>query len=381
MSQESGKTRIIQVDTRRWRREFIRLPWRMYAGDPHWIPPIISQQQELLGYKPHPFYLDAEIQTWLAERDGTLVGRIAAVVNRAHNRRFEEQRGFLGFFESIDDQGVADALLRCGCQWLRSRGMTDVRGPANPSLNYEVGMLVDGFDAPPVFMMTYNPPYYGELWESFGFTKTQDLYAFEGDTSMLGSLNPKMKFVIEEVKERFGALVRRVDRRNFRREVELFLEIYNRSLVSTWGFVPLSRAEIEHIGAGLRMLIDPRLTSIIEVDGKPVGAGFGLLDYNSIIKQIDGRLFPFGFLKLLFGRRHIKRVRLISANVLPEYQRWGLGLLALDQMLPGCLEVGITHAEFSWVLESNTLSRASLERGGAKRTKTYRLYDRKLCDI
>jgi GNAT superfamily N-acetyltransferase len=155
----------------------------------------------------------------------------------------------------------------------------------------------------------------------------------------------------------------------------MFLDIYNQSLVGTWGYVPLSRGEVDHIGASLKHLIVPEMTSFAEVDGRPVGAVFGLLDYNPRIKQIDGRLYPFGFVRLLANRRRIKRVRLISTNVLPEYQRWGLGLVLVARLVPEALAWGIREAEFSWVLESNHLSYATLQRGGAVLAKTYRLYD------
>ena len=198
---------------------------------------------------------------------------------------------------------------------------------------------------------------------------------------MLKTIDPKLKFVIDEVKRRFNVTLRAANRKKFGDEVKLFLKIYNEALQGTWGFVPLSDAECVSIGASLKLLIDPTLTSFVEVDGKAVAVGICLPDFNPLIKKINGRLFPFGFLTLLFGRKKIKKVRVMSTNVVPEYQRWGLGLVVLDRMLPDCLSMGITDAEFSWVLESNHLSRGSLERAGTTRTKTYRLYDRTLSDI
>ncbi len=370
--------KVWEVATRRDRREFIDLAFRLYKGDPNWVPPLVQTQQELVGFKRHPFHDNAQVHNFLASRNGEVVGRISSIVNRGHIERFEEQRGFFGFFECVNDKAVAHALFDRACESLKSQGMTDVRGPTNPSLNYELGTLIEGFDSPPTFMMTYNPPYHDELISSYGFTKSQDLYAYEGDVSMLTNIDPKLAFVIAELKRRFNVKVRPFDPKKFLDEVKLFLDIYNRSLIGTWGFVPMSEGEVMVQAAGMRHLLVPSLTTIIEVDGKPIGAGLGLLDYNPIIKEINGRLFPFGFLKLLFGKKRLKRVRLMSTNVIPEYQKWGFGLLALERMLPDVLKMGITHGEFSWVLESNHLSRASLERGGTKRAKTYRLYDRSL---
>jgi len=363
------------VVTRRQQRQFLHLPWKLYRGDPNWIPPLRTNQKELVGYKRHPFHDDAEVQTFLALRDGEPCGRVAAIVNHGHNRRYKEQRGFWGFFESIDEIEVATGLFDAVRHWFAERGIQAIRGPANPSLNYEIGLLIDGFDSPPTFMMTYNPPYYERLIEGCGFRKVQDAYAYWGHVDMLGSLDKKLQFIVEEAKRRFQVKTRRLDRSRFVQEVRMFLDIYNQSLGGTWGYVPLSEAEIDHMAKSLRHLIVPEMTTVGEIDGKPVAAVFGLLDYNPRIKKIDGRLFPFGFLRLVMNRRAIQRVRLISTNVVPEYQRWGLGLVLLERLVPDVIAWGVKEAEFSWVLESNRLSWASLERGGAIRTKTYRMYD------
>lgn len=366
------------VASRRQRKQFLEFPWRHYRGDPNWVPPLRQNQKELVGFARHPFYDDAQAQAFLATRDGEVCGRVLALVNRAHNRRYDEKRGFFGFFEATDDRAVGDALFDAACRWLREQGMTDVRGPVNPSLNYECGLLVEGFDSPPTFMMTYNKPYYGALVEGYGFAKVQDLYAYWGHVDMLKSLDAKLAFVAREAAERFHIHVRPFNPRRFRQELDAFLHIYNESLVDTWGFVPLSKAEVKHMGAGLKHLIVPELAIIAEVDGRPVGSTFGLLNYNPRIKEMDGRLFPFGFLKLLRRRRELKRVRLLSTNVLPEYQRWGVGLVLVNALVPKVLEWGIEEGEFSWVLESNHLSRKTLERGGAILEKTFRIYDREL---
>jgi GNAT superfamily N-acetyltransferase len=187
-----------------------------------------------------------------------------------------------------------------------------------------------------------------------------------------------MAFVIEEAKKRFNIRLRPINKKRFTQEVQMFLDIYNKSLVGTWGFTPLSDAEIRALSTALRFLIVPEMTSVAEVDGEPIGAVFGLLDYNPRIKAIDGKLFPFGFLRLLRNKKAIKRVRLVSTNVLPQYQRWGVGLVLMSRLVPEIFKWGIEIAEFSWVLESNHLSRATLQRGGAKIDKMYRLYDKSI---
>ena len=363
------------VSNRKDQKLFLKFPWQLYRNDPFWIPPLRHNQKELLNFKPHPFYQNAEIQTFLARKDGQVCGRIAAIVDHGHNDYYQEKRGMFGFFESINDRAVSDSLFDAAKEWLEAKGIRDLRGPMNPSMNYECGMLIDGFDSSPTFMMTYNPSYYQELLEGYGFEKAQDLLAFYGHVDMLDSLDEKMAFITSEAVRRFNLTVRKIDRKKFSEDVKAFLDIYNQAVAGNWGFVPLSESEVKHFAAALKHLIIPEMTSIAEDETGPVGVVFGLLDYNPLIRKIDGKLFPFGFLKLLFGRKKIQRIRLISTNVLPKYQKWGLGLVLLARMVPDVLEWGVQDAEFSWVLETNKLSRGTLERGGAKLIKTYRIFD------
>jgi hypothetical protein len=369
-------TVVVQpVATRRDRKLFLEYPWTLYRNDPNFMPPLRLNQKEMVGYTRSPFYDDAEAQTFLARRNGDVVGRISAILNHAHNKYHDERRGFFGFFESIDDQEVANGLFDAVRKWFAERDIHVLRGPTNPSLNHECGLLIEGFHSPPTFMMTYNPPYYARLVENYGFRKTHDLYAFFGTVDMLWKLDKKLKFIAEEAAERFGIKVRPLNKAKFRAEIEMFLDIYNQSLARTWGFVPIGKREIKVMSASLKHLILPDLALVAEVDGKPIGALFGLPDYNPRIKEIDGRLFPFGIFTLLNRRRGFNRFRVISANVVPEYQMWGVGLVLLKGLVQPVLDSGLKEAEFSWVLESNHLSRASLEKGGAILDKTYRLYD------
>jgi GNAT superfamily N-acetyltransferase len=370
--------RIIPVSSRREQREFLNLPWQLYRGDANWIPPLRLDQRGLVGFRSHPFHQAADTQAFIAVCDGETRGRVLAVVNHAHNRWHKDKLGFFGFFESIDDVAVSTPLMETACHWLADRGMTAVRGPTNPSINYEWGLLIDGFDSPPMFMMTYNRTYYAQLIEAAGFSKAHDLYAYWGHVDMLDSMSKKHQQIDESIRDRFGITLRPLDRKRFRSEVEMFLDIYNQALSATWGFVPLSQPEIQVLAGQLRHLIVPDLSVVAEVDNQPIGVIFGLLDYNGRIREIDGRLFPFGFLKLLTRRREIKRMRVVSANVLPVYQGWGVGITLARGLIEPVLRNGLEEVEFSWVLESNDLSRKTLEKAGARRYKTYRLYQRDL---
>jgi GNAT superfamily N-acetyltransferase len=363
------------VQTRTEQRQFLELPWEIYKPYPAWIPPLRQNVKELVGFAKHPFYDDAKAQAFIAYKDGRPAGRVLAIMHYPYFRRYKERRGYFGFFESIDDLAVSRALFQSAKDWLAANDVHAMRGPINPSLNYECGLLLDAFDQPPTFMMTYNPPYYEKLIEDFGFTKVQDLFSFYGRADMLSGLDKKLAFVVQECTRRFDIKLRPINTRRFVEEVKMFLDIYNQSLVGTWGFTPMSEKEIEHAAESMRFLIVPEMTAVAEVGGRPVGALFGLLDFNPRIKQIDGRLFPFGFLRLLWNKRGIKKVRLISTNVVPEYQRWGVGVVLLARLVPEALAWGIEQAEFSWVLESNHLSNQSLRRGGAIQDKSYRIYD------
>ena len=357
------------------KRQFLQFPWKHYQGDPNWMPRLRSQEKEDVGYSRTPFHERNSVQTFLARRGKEVVGRIAAIHNVGHIEYHNEQIGFWGHFDSIDDQEVADGLFEAVRDWFAERKIHRIRGPVNPSLNGEIGLLIEGFDSAPFFGMTYNPPYYEKLVESFGFEKSQDAYAYWGHIDMLPAVVERLTPICEQIIERCEVTVRPLDKSRFVEDIAAFVSVYNRALTNTWGFVPMSDAEVQHLAAGLKHLIVPELSVAAEVDGQVVGACFGLLDYNPRIKAIKGRLFPFGFLKLLSNKRAIKRLRLISTNVIPEYQLHGIGLVLMSGIVPKGIAWGMEEAEFSWVLESNTFSRGSLEKGGAKRSKTYRIYD------
>lgn len=374
---KNGVTEIIvePVTTGKQWRQFLNLPWELHQQDPCWVPPLRLTQEEMVGFQKHAFYENADRQAFVALREGKPVGRILALVNHAHNQRYKENRGFVGFFESLADTRVSRSLFDAARDWLSLRNQDSMRGPMNPSMNYECGLLVEGFDSPATFMMSYNPSYYPELWKEYGWVKSHDMFAYRADTSMLHLVEGKIASIMEAAKERFNVKTRPADKRRFDQDVLHFLRIYNAAMVSSWGFIPFSDNEIKQLAGSLKHLIVPELTSCAEVDGEVVGVAFAIPDLNPLIKKIDGRLFPFGFLRLLFGKKSLKRVRLVSTNVMPEYQRWGLGLVVLAEILPRALAMGIKEAEFSWVLESNDLSRKTIEKGGAIRTNTYRVYD------
>jgi len=350
----------------------------IYANDPNWVPPILSQERLLLGWGRHPFFDHAEMVTLLAEQRGKVVGRIAVFINDIHNEKYDEKRGFFGFFECVDDLAVARALFAAGHSWLLQRGMTAWRGPVNPSLNYNCGLLIDGFSSPPVFLTTYNPPYYAALVEACEFAKAQDMYAYEMDVALLAKLVDRYKPAVMSALDGGDLVVRRFDRSRFAAEIKTFLEIYNRALEGTWGFTPLQEREAKQIAAELGHIIAPEFAAFALVDGEVVGAVLALLDYNQIIRKLDGRLLPFGIFRLMRGRKRINVARAMAVAMVPGHQQSGLGIVLLDRLVEAAKPWGLKGWEFSWVLESNDSSRGTLNRAGTKLTKTYRIYDRAL---
>ena len=366
------------VETAREDDAFLRLPWRIYDGDPRWVPPLMSVQAELVGFRRHPFYDDARCQALLAQRGGDVVGRVAAIVNGTHQKLHDDGCGFFGFFECMDDGEAASALLAAAKDWLKGQGCRIARGPFSPSVNYESGLLVEGCNRPPAFLAAYNPPYYAGLIESEGFRKKWDLLGFEVERSMYAGRDPKLAFITDEALRRSGAKLRQFDRRRMARDIGLFFDLYNQTLDSIPFFTPMSPREIAAATSWLKMLTAPELTAIAEVEGRPVAVLYGLPDYNPIQRTLNGRMGTLGAIRWWWNRRRFSKVRFFSINVLPEFHAWGLGLALFRNVMQDGLALGLAAAELSWVLESSQLSRGSLERGGAVHTKTWRIYEAEL---
>jgi GNAT superfamily N-acetyltransferase len=365
---------IAPVQDGRSLERFIRLPWAIYAGDPAWVPPLLSDVRKVLS-PGHPFHEHADLACFLAHNGGRPVGRIAAVVNHRYNEFHATATGFIGLFEAIDDPDVAAALLETAAACLRERGMTEVIGPFNLSTNdelYSPGILLDGFERPPVLMMAHNPPYYARLFEAAGWHKVRDLlsYWLEDDSTpdrlirgvqrLTGSID--------------GLVVRQLDMRRLPAEVERIKEVYNSAWERNWGFAPLSDGEIARLAKDLKPIVDPRFALIAEVHGKPVGFALALPDYNQALRHVNGRLFPLGILKLLWYRRGIHSLRVFTLGLKPEYQRRGIDALFYLRIYQHGLAAGYRSAEAAWILEDNWGMRRALERMGAVVHKTYRVF-------
>jgi hypothetical protein len=376
--------RIVPVAGEAQRRAFAQFPWRIYRDDPNWVPPLFGDRLKLLDPEKHPFWEHGELQLFLAMRGDAIVGTISAHTNDRHNEVYGDKVDFFGFFEVVEEYAVAEALLDAAAAWLRERGMEAIRGPENPSQNEEVGLLVDGFDMPPVILMTYNPPYYQDFIERAGFEKAQDLWAWDILTNIFDydvqRLPRKFVRVAEQAKKRENLVVRTIDMKRYDEEVELAKIIYNEAWEQNWGFVPMTDHEIEHLGNELKFIIDPDLVHVALVDGKPAGISLGIPDVNQALRkarpQPNNWSFPLTVLKLLWHRRKVDAFRLMIMGVIPEYRALGIDAVFYVETARKAFAKGYERCEMSWILESNDMMNRIIERLGGKVYKTYRIYEK-----
>jgi ribosomal protein S18 acetylase RimI-like enzyme len=359
-------------------RDFVRLPHRLYAGTEQWVAPLTRDVKEMFDPGRHPFHLHSEVQPFVAYAGDRAVGRIAAIHNRNHVAFHEEAVGFFGFFEAENDPDVAEALFEASAAWLRERDLETMRGPTSFSTNEEAGLLVEGFEHPPVVMMPYNPAFYAELVEGAGFEKAKDLIAYR-----LGTSIPPESLVRREKKlsERLGVRTRTLRMDDFEAELKRVRDLYNRAWEKNWGFVPMTDPEIEHMARQLKPLVARQPEQVIFAEneaGDTIGFTLWLFDYNRALRHAKGRLFPFGILKVLRHMRGIDFCRVLTLGLVPEARGLGIDNLLIMALFRHGRASGIMGGEFSWILEDNVAMRKPLERIGSEIYKRYRIYDRPL---
>ncbi len=355
--------------------KFIKFAWKIYKGDPNWVPPLLMDKKKILNKNKNPFFKTAEMEMFMAYKDGEPVGRIAAIKNDTHNNVHDENIGFFGFFESINDQDVANALLDAARDWLKSKGVDAMRGPANPSSNDEFGMLLEGFDDPPRIMMTYNPKYYLDLMDNYGLKKIKDLYAYRIDNKKLLQ-SEKLIRVAEIVKKRSNVEIKQIDLKKFKSELERVKYVYNQAWAPNWGFIPMTEAEIDNLAKELKPIVEPSLVLFAEVEGKTIAFALVMPDYNELIIKMNGRLLPFNFIKLFTKRRTIKWARVLTLGIIPEYQKRGVDALLYYEITQRAEKLGIMKGEASWVLEDNEMMKRGAEQVmNGEIYKKYRIYE------
>jgi hypothetical protein len=366
-----AEVEIVPVEHPRTERAFLDLPYGLYRGHPYWVPPLRIAQKELFDTHKHPFYAHAEMRRFLARRNGQFCGRIAAIVDRNYNAFHQEDAGFFGFFESADELSVARALCESARAWLRQRGTRVIRGPVNPSTNYECGMLIEGFDSSPCIMMPYNPPSYPRMLEAVGLRKAKDLLAYH--LSMDYAVEKKVMRVADKAAGRVS--IRPIRMQAFDQEVEMVWKVYNSAWSRNWGFVPMTREEFLHEAREMKQILKPDFVLMGEVEGRLVGFALAVPNINVALKHAGGRLFPFGLLKILYYQRSIHELRVIALGVVEEFRTAGLAAGFYAALMRNGRRLGFPEGETSWVLEDNVLMNRSMEAMGARLYKRYRIYE------
>lgn len=371
---------VTRVRSSAERDAFIKFPWRIYANDPVWVPPLLLERKEFLNREKHPFYEHGDAALFLARAGGEIVGRIMASDDPKYNALHQSNVGFFGMFESIDDQEVANALLEAAADWLRQLGRDAIIGPIDYSIFYLCGVLIEGFQFPPMILTAHNPPYYAGLIERAGFEKEIDLFGWWfADPSDAAKRLRRLAGALEKRRE---ITLRQGDLRNLAAEARKLLEIYHQAWAKNWGFVQFTEKEFEHMTHELKPILMPDFVWVAEIKGEPVGFLLCVPDINVALKQINGRLttfgLPIGLAKLLYHKSRIKTVRLVAMGVVPEHRRHGVAeLLVLRIIEEAMIKRGFV-GEASLILENNRMMNRFLEAIGAEKYKTYRIYRRGL---
>lgn len=366
---------ILPVRGRRDFRRFIDYAYTRNAGDPNWVPPLRLGEQDRLNPRKNPFFAHADVELFIAMRDGRVAGRVAAIDDRLHNSTHRDNIAMFGLFEA-DDSEASRALLAGAEAWAAGRGRSAIRGPINPSMNDNCGLLVEGFDTKPMLLMPHNPPEYAAFIEASGYAKVKDLFAWIYELDR--PVPDVVRRLAERRRERLALTIRTIRMREFLREADRLRELYAGAWDKNWGFVAPTVEEFRHIAKDMKLIFDPKFGVVAEADGRLVACAVALPDINQAMVGTGGRLFPLGLMKLLRRKRYIDQGRLLLLGIDPAYRTHGLFpllLLELHHQLEG---TPYKRVEFSWVLEDNHDINRPAADGGARRYKTYRIYQKPL---
>lgn len=357
-------------------KDFVNLPYSLYSENPHWVPPLVSEEKKRLNPRYHPFLKSNEVTYFVCYRGSTPVGRIAGIINKDHNRHYGDQTAFFGFFESVDDDAVAEQLFTAVELWVKGRGADTLRGPTNYTINDISGLLIQGFDKPPFIMMTYNLPYYESLLQRNGFELAMRFFAYNVTRDAIRFPN-----VLERLQKRqqdIGITVRCADFGFTRMEAQNVMEIFNRSWSNNWGFIPFAEEELIRAFEQVKFFAKEDLILFAEYKGRPVGFALALPDINQLLHSMNGKLLPFNWIKLMLGFRKINRIRVLLLGVMPEFRSKGIDLMFYKKLLENSQKHGYQQAELSWILESNTMMNRVLEHINAVKYKEYGMFEKKL---
>ncbi len=368
---------IVPVETKKQRAAFIDFPHDLYANDPNYVPELFLGQEDLLNPKKHPFYKHSTTQPFLAYKDGELVGRVAAIYNTNHNAFNKVNEGQFGFFDCINDQEVADKLLQTAEEWVKAKGANNIVGPINLTTNDTCGLLVEGFERPPMAMMPYNFPYYLDLISNAGFAKKVDLRAYLVNKAGANQRSVLLLDKLEARLERSGIKLRQINLKDFKNEAEKIKKVYNKAWDKNLGFVPMTDEEFFYVAKDLKMIVDPKYCIVAEKDNEVIGFALGIPNINEILINIKrGRLLPTGIFKLLFGKKNIRSIRVLMLGVLDNYRKLGIEACLYGRIIKNAMPSGILEAECSWMLDHNYLMNHAIEQINADLYKRYRLYEK-----
>jgi GNAT superfamily N-acetyltransferase len=376
---EEASLQIVAVDGRGGLDDFLRVPFDLYKDDPHWVPPLFFERRDALAPK-HPYFAHADWQAFVAYANGHPTGRVTAQLDRLHEQRYGERAGYFGMLEAPDDAAVFSALLDAAEAWLRRRGATRVVGPFNLGVNQELGILVEGFDTPPYFMMPHSRPYYGQALEAQGYRRAQDLLAYVIDPGFVAP--PIMAALLKRLESKVH--LRGMRRKQIDDDLEILRDIFNDAWSQNWGFVPFTREEFRAIGREMLMIIPDDFIQIAEIDGAPAAFIVLLPNLNEAIADLDGRLFPFGWAKLLWRLKvrypRTGRVPLMGVRRAHHHTRLGPGLAftVMEAARQAARRKGLREVEMSWILDDNMGMRNIIETIGGTVSKRYRMYDKAL---
>lgn len=369
---------IYPVTNRRALKRFIDFPYELYKNNPYWVPPLRRDQAFLLNPKKNPFYEHGDIQPFLAENArGEIVGRIAAIVNGMHLRKYNDANGFFGFFEVIEDYEIAHRLFDTAKEWLQQRNLQGMRGPTNPSMNDVSGLLVEGFDREPSILMPYNPPYYEDFLLRYGFKRAMTMWAYYLHKKYVNL--ERIERGVRLIHRRYpGLKLRKVDMSRFEEEARLIVDIYNDAWSENWGFVPMTDKEFEQLAKEFKPIVDPNIVFILEWNGEPVGMSVSLPNFNQVLKRIkDGRLTPGNLAQLLFRTQFcgINEARTALMGIKKKYQGRGFDVILNHATIIEGPKHGYDAAEMSWVLDVNKRLINELEHLNSVKDKQYALYE------
>jgi GNAT superfamily N-acetyltransferase len=359
-------------------KEFVKLPWRVYKSDPCWVPPLISDMIEYLDPATGPFYEHGQVALFLARNQGKVAGTIAAFFNQRHLSSPDQQEGGFGFFEVVEDYEVAGSLLDTACEWLRDQGMRSLKGPTNFSNNERPGVLVEGVKCPPVMLEAHTPPYYQSFLERYGMKKYNDLYAWRAFRSQVGdeleNIQPDLLKVAEAGRKAANVTIRKLRMEDWDEEIKTARFLFNTTLEHLPDHMPITEAEFHRHAEQFRLFLDPDLALFAEIEGKPVGFCVAFPDINQALIHLNGRLFPFGWLKLKYYIPRIEVVTFKLMGILREYRRRGLDALLYLEAVKAFYEKGYEWLDGSVTSEMNPAINMIAQRMGAERYKTYRIY-------